>query len=91
MPSVQKDRFFGTGRYNFGMGKFSIGDRVRVSTRCFDVKLHGAVGVIAPKMRESPNWSDEEVVWMEFDPWIPSADGHPIEAAEVDTADLDPA
>jgi hypothetical protein len=71
--------------------KFSIGDRVRVSTRCFDVTLHGAVGVITPKMQESANWSDEQIVWIEFDPWVPSADGHPLEAAEVNTADLDPA
>jgi hypothetical protein len=71
--------------------EFSIGDRVRVSDRCYDARLHGAVGVVAPKMNESVNWSNEQVVWVEFDPWIASDDGHDIEGSEVPFSDLDPA
>jgi hypothetical protein len=70
--------------------QFSIGDRVRVSTRCFDARLHGAFGVISPKIEASVNSRDERVVWIEFDPWVQAEDGHPIEAAEVDVEDLDP-
>jgi hypothetical protein len=71
--------------------EFSIGDRVRVSVRCYNQKLHGAVGVVAPKMNESVNWSNDRIAWVEFDPWIASDDGHDIEASEVDFSDLDPA
>ena len=70
--------------------KLSVGDRVRVSTRCFDTKLHGAVGVVYPKLEASDNSRNARVVWVEFDPWVQSEDGHPIEAAEVDVDDLDP-
>jgi hypothetical protein len=70
--------------------RFSSGDRVRVSTRCVDAKLHGVVGIISPKMAASVNSNNERVVWVEFDPWVQSEDGHPIEAAEADVDDLDP-
>jgi hypothetical protein len=71
--------------------EFSIGDRVRVSDRCYNARLHGAVGVVAPKINESVNWSNEQIAWVVFDPWIVSDDGHDIEASEIDFADLDPA
>jgi hypothetical protein len=70
--------------------RFAIGDRVRISTRCFDTDLRGAVGVVSPKIEASVNLHDENVVWIEFDPWIQSEDGPPIEAAEVEIDDLEP-
>jgi hypothetical protein len=71
--------------------RFSTGDRVRVSQRCFDSKLRGAVGVVAQKLKESINASNEQIVWVEFDPAILTADGSKIDAAEIDVADLEPA
>ena len=70
---------------------FSIGDRVQVSANCWNERLRGAVGVVSTKPELSANRMDDLILWIEFDPWIPAADGHPIEAAEVDAADLDPA
>jgi len=75
---------------NGPLHQFSIGDRVRISTRCYDAKLHGAVGVVAPKIEGSVNFRNARVVWVEFDPWIQSEDESPIEAAEVEVSDLDP-
>jgi hypothetical protein len=70
--------------------QFFVGDRVRISTRCFDAKLHGAVGVVAPKIEASVNSRNPRVVWVEFDPWVQSEDESPIDAAEVEVSDLDP-
>jgi hypothetical protein len=71
-------------------GAFSVGSRVRVSERCFDRNLRGAIGVIQPKMASSANASDGRIVWVEFEPWIQREAADPIEAAEIDTADLEP-
>jgi hypothetical protein len=70
-------------------GAFSVGSRVRVSERCFDRKLRGAIGVIRPKMASSVNASDDRIVWVEFEPWILAAAESPIEASEIDVADLE--
>jgi hypothetical protein len=70
--------------------QFSIGDRVRISTRRFDAKLHGAVGAVSPKIEASVNFRNARVVWVEFDPWVQSEDESPIEATEVEVSDLDP-
>jgi hypothetical protein len=75
---------------NGPLHRFFVGDRVRISTRCYDAKLHGAVGVVAPKIEASVNFRNARVVWVEFDPWIQSEDESPIEAAEVEVSDLDP-
>jgi hypothetical protein len=71
--------------------RFSIGDRVRVSPRCFNAKLWGAVGVVAPKLKVSINAPNEQILWIEFEPAILTADGSVIEASEVDVDDLEPA
>jgi hypothetical protein len=75
---------------NGPLHQFSIGDRVRISTRCYDAKLHGAVGVVSPKIEASVNSRNPRVAWVEFDPWVQSEDDSPFEAAEVEVSDLDP-
>ncbi|HEV8066877.1 MAG TPA: hypothetical protein VGP76_04005 [Planctomycetaceae bacterium] len=71
--------------------RFSTGDRVRVLQCCFDATLWGAVGVVAPKLKASVNAPNQQIVWIEFDPVILTADGIKIEASEIDVADLEPA
>jgi hypothetical protein len=71
---------------------FSIGDRVRVPERFFDAQLHRATGIISAAPDGVPDRSGEGILWIEFAPWITSADSaDPIEAGQVDAHSLDPA
>jgi hypothetical protein len=74
----------------------SIGDRVRVSERCYDAQLHGATGIVSAAPDGVPDRSGEGILWIEFDPWITAADSaadsaNPIEAGQVEADTLDPA
>ena len=48
---------------------------------------------MSPKIEWSVNWSDDRILWIEFDEWLPPDNDplHPTDAAEVHADDLDPA
>jgi hypothetical protein len=69
---------------------FSIGDRVRVSERCYDTRLRGAIGIVSSSIEGSVNQHNARILFIEFDESIPSAgSSHPIDGTEVDADDLD--
>ena len=70
--------------------QFSIGDHVRVSGKCWQAELRGAVGVISTTPEGVVDRSAAGVFWVEFDPWITAHNPvHPTEASEVDASDLE--
>jgi hypothetical protein len=85
--------------------RFNIGDRVQVSDQCYNQPLRGAVGIVAAPpavvVDHDPSWQSSHwrpdasgdksrVYWIEFTSMVPGDDpGHPIDAAEIEEADLD--
>jgi hypothetical protein len=70
--------------------QFSIGDHVRVTDKCWQPELRGAVGIVSAAPEGIADKSAKGIFWIEFDPWITAHNPlHPTEAADVQADDLE--